>query len=93
MPDIVASRVIGGIAGLIESYGHNATSLAERIGLDPEALYRPDIMISELMVNDLFEEAAAVCKDRYFSLKVAQIQGWDILGPIGELIQSARTVG
>jgi AraC-like DNA-binding protein len=87
------SRALIGVASLIESYGHDPDSIARRVGLAPSALYRPDIFIEGGVFNDFLEEAALVCGDRFFSLKLAPIQGWHLLGPIWQLIRRAKTVG
>ncbi|MGI9283885.1 MAG: AraC family transcriptional regulator ligand-binding domain-containing protein, partial [Pseudomonadales bacterium] len=85
----IPSRVLEGIADLVETYGHSANTIAARVGLEPEALYRPDLMLSARTINDLLEEAALVCGDRFFSVKLARLQGWDVLGPIWLLIRRA----
>ena len=87
------SRALTGVANLVESYGHDPDSIARRVGLTPPALYRPDLLIEGGVFNDFLEEAALVCGDRFFSLKLAPIQGWQVLGPVWEVIRRAQTVG
>jgi AraC-like DNA-binding protein len=87
------SRALTGVASLVESYGHDPDCLARRVGLAPSALYRPDLFIEGGVFNDYLEEAALVCGDRFFSLKLAPIQGWHLLGPVWQLIRRAKTVG
>lgn len=87
------SRAFTGVASLIESYGHDPNSIARRVGLAPSALYRPDVYVEGSLFNDFLEEAALVCDDRFFSLKLAPIQGWHVLGPLWQLIRRAKTVG
>jgi len=87
------SRALTGVAGLVESYGHDPDRIARRVGLAPSALYRPDLFIEGGVFNDYLEEAALVCGDRFFSLKLAPIQGWHLLGPVWQLIRRAKTVG
>jgi hypothetical protein len=87
------SSSLTGLAGLVESYGHNADSIAEHVGLDTAALYRPDLTIGDQVFGNMLEETASVCEDRFFTLKLAQLQGWDVLGPIWLLIRNANTVG
>ncbi len=87
------SRALTGVASLVESYGHDPDSIARRVGLPPSALYRPDLLIEGGVFNDFLEEAALVCDDRFFSLKLAPIQGWQVLGPVWEVIRRAQTVG
>ena len=87
------SRALSGVASLVESYGHDPDSIARRVGLAPSALYRPDLLIEGGVFNDFLEEAAVVCGDRFFALKLAPIQGWHMLGPLWQLIRRAKTVG
>ncbi|GHD28749.1 AraC family transcriptional regulator [Halioglobus pacificus] len=87
------SRAFAGVANLVESYGHDPECIARRVGLTPSALYRPDLFIEGGVFNDYLEEAASVCGDRFFSLKLAPIQGWHLLGPVWQLIRRAKTVG
>ncbi len=93
MAKLVPSRVIDGVARLVDTYGQNADVIARRIGLEVDALYHPDIMISQFAVNDLLEECASTCDDRFFTLKLSQLQGLDVLGPIWLLMRNAATVG
>lgn len=93
MRDDISSLVLEGVAELVAKAGYRASELAVRVGIDPEALYRSDLIVSEAQVNDLFEEAAKVCNDRFFGLKLAQFKGLDSLGPLWLLLRSATTVG
>ena len=92
MPSVSRSSDLQGVAELIRSYGQDPDALAQRIGLDPLALYETGISIESSLVINLYEEAARACRDRFFALKLAQVQGWDILGPIWLMIRSAETV-
>ena len=92
MQEFVSSRVLEGLAGLVENYGQSADSIAASVGLDPVFLQRPDLLVDVISVNDMIEEAAQVCGDRFFSLKLARLQGWDILGPLWLAVRKARTV-
>ncbi len=93
MADQVPSNVLEGVADLIESYGHNPAEIATRVGVSPSALYSSDLLISELKVNDLFEEAAHSCGDRFFGLKLSKVRGFDTLGALWLLARNAKTVG
>lgn len=93
MGQSVSSRVLHGVAYLIESQGHDAADIAATVGLAVDALYRPDLLVNELTVNDLYQEAALALKDPFFSLRVARLQSGEILGPIWLLMQNAKTVG
>lgn len=89
----VSSMVLEGFAELVRHLGHSPSDIAERVGLAPEALNRSDLSIDEAQVNALFEEAAAVCDERFFGLKLAQYKGLDTLGPLWFLLRTASTVG
>jgi len=89
----VSSLVLEGFAELVQQLGHSPSDIATRVGIAPEALYRSDLIIDEVRVNDLFEEAAKVCGERFFGLKLAQFKGLDILGPLWLLVRTASTVG
>ncbi|MCP4466810.1 MAG: AraC family transcriptional regulator [Halieaceae bacterium] len=93
MPKNTPSRALTGVAGLVESYGQDPGNIARRVGLEPLALYRHDIYIEGSIANDFLEEAARVCGDRFFSLKLAPLQGWGVLGPVSPMIRQAQTVG
>lgn len=89
----IPSRVLTGVASLIESYGQDPDSIAEGVGIEAAALYQPDIMISAIAINDLLEQAALACNDRFFCLRLAPLQSWGILGPIWTLMSRADNVG
>lgn len=93
MPGTVPSYVLEGVASIIENAGHDPVDLAERVGLNPAALYESDILINEASVNDFFEEASIVCTDRFFGLKVSEIKGLDAVGPLWLLARNANTIG
>jgi len=93
MVENVSSYVLEGVATLIEQAGQDPVALAKRVELNPAALYQSDILINEVKVNDLFEEAAKACGDRFFGLKIAAIKGLDMLGPLWLLARNASTVG
>jgi len=93
MQELVPSRVLAGVADLVKDYGHNPDDIAASVGLAPEALYRPDLMIDVVDVNDMLEESAVVCGDCSFCLRLARIQSFDVLGPIWLIIRNFRTVG
>ena len=92
MQEFVSSRVLEGIAGLVENYGQSVDSIAASVGLDPVFLRRPDLLVDVVSVNDMIEEAAQVCGDRFFSLKLARLQGWYILGPLWLAVRRVQTV-
>ncbi len=92
MADNIPSYVLEGIAGLIEQAGQDPVAIAKSVELNPAALYQSDILVSEVKVNDLFEEAARVCNDRFFGVKAGQMKGLDMIGPLWLLAQHASSV-
>lgn len=93
MADTLPSFVIEGVASLIEKAGQDPFAIAKSVELNPKALYQPDILISEIKTNDLFEEAARVCDERFLGLKLGQTKGIDIIGPLWLLARHEATVG
>ncbi len=93
MADTIPSHVLEGFAGLIEQAGQDPVAIAKSVELNPAALYRSDILVSEVKINDLFEEAARVCNDRFFGVKAGQLKGLDMIGPLWLLAQHERSVG
>ncbi|MFT6435410.1 MAG: hypothetical protein ACJAVI_003465 [Candidatus Azotimanducaceae bacterium] len=93
MPDLVSSAVLEGIAGLVEQAGRDPADMAQRVGISAAALYNPDVLISPYRVNDLLELAATECEDRFLGLKIANVQGFDILGGVWLMARHAKTVG
>jgi AraC-like DNA-binding protein len=93
MIDNLPSYVLEGAASLIEKAGQDPVAIAKSVGINPAALYRPDTLINEVKFNDLLEEAARVCDDRFFGLKIGQIKSLDTLGPLWLLVRNASSVG
>ena len=69
MKPMLSSAALKGVAELTEQYGYCADNIALRAGMDPTALYRTELMVSTRSFNGLLEEAAAVCKERFFGVK------------------------
>lgn len=86
------SRAVKGLAFLIESYGYCPDEIANNIGLDPKVLYQSDMLIEDVVFNDVLEEAAQVCNERYLGLKLASHHGWEGLGSLWFLLRSAKTL-
>tara|TARA_B110000977_G_C11082804_1_gene493477 strand:+ start:564 stop:1589 length:1026 start_codon:yes stop_codon:yes gene_type:complete len=82
MKPMLSSAALKGVAELTEQYGYCADNIALRAGMDPTALYRTELMVSTRSFNGLLEEAAAVCKERFFGVKLAQMQGAESLHPL-----------
>jgi len=92
MKDLVTARSLDGALDLIESYGASAEAIARSVGMDSEFLYSPDLNLSGVKLNDFFEEAAKVCEDRFFGLKLAQYQSFSILGDVAVPIRNSKTL-
>lgn len=92
MADNIPSYVLEGIAGLIQQAGQDPVAIAKSVELNPAALYQSDILVSEVKINDLFEEAAQVCGERFFGVKAGQLKGFDMIGPLWLLAQQASNV-
>jgi len=94
MKDLITGKSLVGVVDLIGRYdGVSAQAIAVSVGIDPEALYNQDLNIASVKVNDFFEEAAKACEDRFFGLKLAEYQSFDVLeGDLSALIQHAPTI-
>lgn len=89
----VNSRALMGASQQIESYGMNPDAIAKRVGLDADALSQFDLQVPPLAINDFFEEAARVCGDRYFGLKLGCAQNMAVIfGPLWSQIDGAQTI-
>jgi len=78
---------------LIESYKVSAEAIAQSVGIDAEILYNPDLELSAVKVNDFLEEAAKACEDRFFGLKLAEYQSFDVLEEdLRALVKHAPTI-
>ncbi|BFM17572.1 hypothetical protein R50073_37550 [Maricurvus nonylphenolicus] len=93
MADNIPSYVLEGIASLIEQAGQDPVAIAKSVELNPAALFQSDMLVNEVKVNDLFEEAARVCEDRFFGVRAGQLKGLDMIGPLWLLALHASTVG
>jgi len=94
MKDLVTARSLVGAVELIEHYdGVSADAIARSVGIGSEFLYNPDLKLSAAKVNDFFEKAAKVCEDRFFGLKLAEYQSFDVLeGDFNILAKHAPTI-
>lgn len=93
MTDLISGKTLDGANALIESYGLDPELIAHSVGLDPKALYCPDLEISAIKVNDFFEEAAKISKDRFFGLKLARQQSFHVLDEKVKIrVQQAQTL-
>ncbi len=92
MSNVITSRVLQGLATLVESYGYDASRIAHSVGLEEAALYDDSLMIEGSVLNDMLEECARVCGDRFLCLKLAEHHGLELMGPIWDELKGAGTV-
>lgn len=88
----ISSRSLEGAADLIDSYGHSPHRIAQRVGLDPAALYRSDLDINGRHCSSLLEEAALVCDEPFFGAKLAQLQYSTKPTSYWQFIRSGQTI-
>jgi len=79
---MLSSAALKGVAELTAQYGYCADNMASRADMDSAALFRTDLMVSTRSFNNLLEEAAAVCDERFFGVKLARMQGVESLPPL-----------
>ena len=90
MQRTIKTKALVGVASLVTSYGHDSSTVAKSAGLNPEVLHQDDLQISEIQFNDLMEAAALACNDKFFLLRLANYQGWEVLGPVWPLLSPVR---
>jgi len=93
MQEFVSSRVLEGVVELVQSYGQDVARIAANVNLDMEFLRRSDLLLDVVAVNDIMEESARVCGDPFFSLKLARMQDFNVLGPLSLAVRKGQTVG
>ena len=92
MQRTIKTKALAGVASLVTSYGHDSSTVAKSAGLSPEVLHQDDLQISEIQFNDLMEAAALACNDKFFLLRLANYQGWEVLGPVWPLLEPCKTI-
>lgn len=90
---ILPSRFLCGLAAVLESRGVDANGIAGSVGLDPRVLTEGNLPITDHQLNDMIEAAALACDDPFFLLKLAQVQGWDVLGSFDAIFGGVSTIG
>jgi AraC-like DNA-binding protein len=88
----VSSIALTGCATLIEELGGDSLALAGTLGISPEALRGPEVMLTGEQVTGLFELAAGHLQVRDFGLQLARRQGPNLLSPLWVLARTAGTV-
>lgn len=81
-----------GYSALMHSLGHDPEPLLRRVGIAESRLHDEDYLLPLQSLIDLFEDSAAHVGCPDFALRLAQIQGIEILGPVAIAIQNCPTV-
>ncbi|TWX68064.1 AraC family transcriptional regulator [Colwellia demingiae] len=93
MKNKVSSQVLEGAAEFIKCYGQDPDDIARCVDLTPESLRVTNVMIPEIKVNELFEEASIRCNDRFFGLRFAKVKKVSTMGMIWSMMRGAKTIG
>ncbi|PZR36706.1 AraC family transcriptional regulator ligand-binding domain-containing protein, partial [Caulobacter segnis] len=86
------SAVLSGAADLIAELGGDPFDIARQANIPPAALFESGIPVLGYSMTDFFELAASSCDCRVFGIKLAERESEDPLGPLGVLLETARTV-
>jgi AraC-like DNA-binding protein len=94
----VRSSALEGAADLVRDLGSDPLTLALQCGLDPEALYDPDLPVQGHTVVSFFESAAEKTGCADFGIRLSSRQSFAVLGHLwlamlqGPSVQDALTV-
>lgn len=88
----VRARGLSGFAELVSHFGGDCNCLLERAGIDVELLQTPDESLEHEKLVNLLEYAARELNVSDFGLRLAQLQGVSVLGPVALIAQHAPTV-
>jgi AraC-like DNA-binding protein len=89
----VRARALTGVPALVAQYGGDCDALLKGVGLSPDLLKTPEATLDHQKLLMLFEQAAVQLKVTDFGLRLANLQGIDILGPVALAARNAATVG
>ncbi len=98
MPDVpgsvlVRARGLTGFAELVTQHGGDYKALMHDVGIPYAMLDSPEATLEHQKMVTLFERAAATLSMNDFGLRLANLQGIDILGPVALMARHAATVG
>lgn len=93
MTVLLRAAGLAGYKNLAQSLGIDANRELKRAGLSPECLEDPDALISYTAVMRLLERSALVGRCPDFGLRLSEMQGIEVLGPLAVLIRHAATLG
>lgn len=88
----VRSRALIGFSELVTKFGGDSAGLLKSSGISPESLTDPESTVDHLKVISLYEHAAEACRVSDFGLRLAEIQGPAVLGPVALTALHAPTV-
>lgn len=94
----VRSGALDGAADLVRELGGDPLTLALQCGLDPAALYSPDLPVQGHAVVEFFESAAETTGCSDFGIRLSSRQSFAVLGPLwlamlrGQNVQDALTL-
>lgn len=77
---------------MLENHGLDPRIVAADAGLPMEALYNETLYVDSLTYIKLFHEATVRTGNRFFSLLLAEQQGWDVLQLHWQRMAEARTL-
>jgi AraC-like DNA-binding protein len=88
----VRSGTLSGAAQLIVELGYDPATVCRRAGLDPAALFDPEMPVPPTGIAAFLAQAAQDCACEAFGLRLASRQDLSVLGPLWLLMRSAATV-
>ncbi|MBL8583147.1 MAG: AraC family transcriptional regulator [Rhizobiaceae bacterium] len=81
------------VPAVAESFGHRIEPVLEAAGLPHDALNNPDNLLPFSKVGEILEAAARLCECPHFGLLVGARNDHKGLGPVGQLMAHAPTLG
>ncbi|WP_328352240.1 AraC family transcriptional regulator [Mycobacterium sp. NBC_00419] len=89
---IVRGTSLSNYPNLVSQLGGDPVALLRAAGLEPAAVGRHDVFVPLPRVAVAIESAAAATNTADFGRRLAQLQGIEILGPVGVAARTAATV-
>lgn len=93
MTVLVRSAALSGLDTLAAHLRLDLPALLQRFGLPGQALREPDLPVSYQSFINLLEHCAHAGRCPDLGLRLAQMQGIGVLGPVAVLLRHAATVG
>jgi AraC-like DNA-binding protein len=89
----VRARGLTGFAELVTQHGGDYEALLNSVGIPLAMLDSPEGTLEHQKLVTLFERAAVTLQVSDFGLRLASLQGIEILGPVALMARHAATVG